>query len=90
MPDPTTKPENAKPSAGAMRAARAIQSADEWDLTVIGHVIDDETGLPDLLEACKAVLQCYTDCGDTADELGEEWNHIKAIRAAIAKAEGKS
>lgn len=43
---------------------------------------------PTLLAACKAALQVAEDVGDTKDHLGEEWHHIKTLRAAIALAGG--
>lgn len=62
-----------EPSAGAMRAARAIYEASK-DETPMSHeaaellvaaIIDRETGLKELTEACKEVADDIDDFGNT-------------------------
>lgn len=52
-----------KASEGAMRAARALidilaPGDHERNVLMAADLIDRETGLPDLLAACEAVLAC--------------------------------
>lgn len=81
-----------KPTAGAMRAATAVLEkldypAEPLNLR-IAPIIDQETGLPELLEALKAMLKTHRmDSGVASVRGGWVEARRKAV-AAIAKVEG--
>lgn len=53
-----------KPTAAAMRAARRIyiEAGKIRRVEDMANVIDRETGLPELIAACKAACEAASDC----------------------------
>jgi hypothetical protein len=79
-----TKDTRAKPSAGALRAARAISGYRSLDY--IAEIIDRETGMAELLEAAKHAdewFKWFFD-GQSANRPTKTWDELKQ---AIAKCE---
>ena len=76
---------------GAVRAAKEIAKQAKMPGIMAGvfaTIIDQETGLPELLEALEDLLKVYAKT--LAEfECGEVWEHAtRKHRAAIAKAKG--
>ena len=80
-----------KPTAAAMRAAEKIAlnfetpNTGEWAYFVrdIAPIIDAETGLPELIEACQAIAECWAD--------SDGWvrvspHDVEKLRALLVKA----
>jgi len=91
---------------GALRAAEAIMNdkhkirTDYGEKTVYGiaDLIERETGLPELLEACKDILEWIDVSGLASTKSGgsgvlayngTEYNVVTQLRQAISKAEGR-
>ena len=78
-----------QPSAAAMRAARIILcnilEAEKYTLGEIAADIDRETGLPELLEACKAIVFKHGDSPSGWSPC--RCDTCNALRATIDKAE---
>lgn len=79
-----------KPSSGALRAAKAYFDwvTNTHDRTKLAEIIDRESGLAELLEACKAAKKAI-DLNDKLMVLEREQAEIDAVKlinAAIAKA----
>lgn len=53
----------------------------------VAEIIDQETGLPELLAACLEHLEDYKGC-DTDRFTSQETGKMNRLRAAIAKAKG--
>ena len=70
--------ETQKPTAGAMRAAGRISKhhlsypSVHQDQSFLARIIDAETGLPELLEACKRLLFTYVTAHDLGPQLKPE------------------
>lgn len=99
-----------EPTPGAMRAAQRIlfdlnptQAADEANQTGLARFIDEETVLPELLEACEALskaaiaAQPYVRHAHTECQFNEQNNDANNAllnatlqgRAALAKTQGE-
>lgn len=94
------KPEKQQFTAGAMRAAEQLDA--EWRLNrdprrlvridEAAAVIDRETGLPELHEACKDVAQYLEAIQMAAEEIGEYTaigEKLVTLKAALSKANGE-
>ncbi len=73
-------------SDGHGTGGRIVARGDQPELVA---AITLAAAAPDLLAACKSALQTEIDSKTACDELGEDYDHVKILRAAIAKAEGK-
>lgn len=78
----------AKPTKAANRAAKVIGDAmfqpGPWEPGWAARLIDLETGLPELIDACKEALHCMIPTGaDTRTDRA-----MQKLLEAIAKAEG--
>ena len=87
-----------KPSAGAMRAAEKISKIYGWpivdaDTTHNAHIIDQEIGLPELVEAAKWTLNIINGVsrsGGIVNPMDDEPEAaFDSLATAIAKAEGR-
>jgi len=95
------------PSLAAIRAAKKISTltsstdpewSDLYSIEQVAQIIERETALPELIEACKHGEQSLKDIIGAADnkqpysreELYDFFiSELEIMRAAIAKAEGK-
>ena len=76
-----------KPSKAAVRAARRIIS--EWqhsDLDAIAQIIDDQSGLPELVSALEHLLYRYRYFAD--DDRGNKDAAITQCEGALAMFKG--
>ena len=93
-----------EPSAGALKAARNLSTFSQgWDtendehISDIAHLIDEETGLKELIEAAEKMDRLYGNLFDTTD--GGGWvmpdalpkydAAFEILRKALAKAKGE-
>ena len=93
MPDTETG-QKTQPTAGAMRAAKALKLG-VGPLSYLANIIDRETGLPELLEVCRAAknfietgqIDPASPADESMDLLASEKDAIIAgLTDAIAKA----
>lgn len=68
----------------------SITNKQRW-INDVAEIIDRETAAPELLQACKALVDALARYGDDVDEEAPSChvNMMESARAAIAKAEGK-
>ncbi len=74
------------PSAGALRAAVALNEDGRWDEQVMAEIIDHETGVAKLLKAAEKAFDYLQ--GVRSGNVWEESDIVERLNQAISKATG--
>ena len=75
----TPRAQERNPTAGALRAAKAIQNQ-ESQITSLPELIDRETGVPEILEILESIV---AQAGDLIESRNPEL--VAAARAALKR-----